>query len=396
MERKVKYANIFTTDYAGAFIYENNQLQFFSQPEGYVSNNSGTFDYIYQYKDHLGNVRLSYDKDLVIQEENNYYPFGLKQKGYNAVTNITKGNRVAQKYKYNGKELQDELGLDFYDYGARNYDPALGRWMNIDPLAEKMRAFSPFIYAFDNPIRFIDPDGMAPSDIVFFNRQGEETSRIKSNTVFKTYVEDGKVSLSRPYLTYKEVQMPNIIQTRVDEKGKSENVSDSQYQSNDYQIAASTFLTNQSLNEIFKPTVSDRNGNIVPNNELSKVPDISVDTVKAWSMQESHAGAKGSSILQVNNNGDFTPDKTTLGISKGATFTTHQEISLAIRYAIGKGFSSTPNYSSDGSGKIISRNWSWNGWTRALNGYNGGGVPNYAQKIQTMENQSKEPNPSDY
>ncbi|MEN2399264.1 DUF6443 domain-containing protein [Flavobacterium sp. MC2016-06] len=148
-----------TTDYIRGFQYENNRLQFFSQPEGYVYKNNGVFEYIYQYKDHLGNVRLSYNSSLSIIEENNYYPFGLKQLGYNNIVNST-GNATAQKYKYNGKELQDELGINMYDYGARNYDPTLGRWMNIDPLAEKSRRFNPYTYALNNPVYFIDPDGM--------------------------------------------------------------------------------------------------------------------------------------------------------------------------------------------------------------------------------------------
>ncbi|MFG4002091.1 RHS repeat domain-containing protein [Flavobacterium aquidurense] len=125
-----------------------------------MKNENGALSYVFQYKDHLGNVRVSYAKNpqtqvLEIIEENNYYPFGLKHKGYNDYLPI------ANKYKYNGKELQDELGLNLYDYGARNYDPALGRWMNIDPLAEKSRRFNPYTYALDNPVFFIDPDGMA-------------------------------------------------------------------------------------------------------------------------------------------------------------------------------------------------------------------------------------------
>jgi RHS repeat-associated protein len=158
-------AVITTTDYAGKSIYQNNALQFISQPEGYLElDGQGGYDYTYQYKDHLGNIRLSFmDSDgngqiaqSEIKEENNYYPFGLKHSGYNML--VFSAN-LALKYKYNGKELQDELGLDWYDYGARKYDPALGRWHSVDPLAEAYSSYSSYNYTLNNPIRYIDPDG---------------------------------------------------------------------------------------------------------------------------------------------------------------------------------------------------------------------------------------------
>lgn len=185
------------TLYAGGFVYSGqgvaSDLQFISQPEGYivpVSSQGGvsgfdkgggaliysSYDYVFQFADHLGNVRLSYSdilKDGVINpstdiiEESNYYPFGLKHLGYNS--DIVGGNDVAQAWKFGGKEYNQELDLDWYDVSARNYDPALGRWMNIDPLAELMGSHSPYNYAFDNPVFFIDPDGMAPVPIAVSN-----------------------------------------------------------------------------------------------------------------------------------------------------------------------------------------------------------------------------------
>ena len=121
------------------------------------STDNGQNTYFY-----LDNVTAQSDV-LQIKEEINYYPFGLKHKGYNNVVNSTD-----YPYGYNGKEENNELGLNNYDFGARNYDASLGRWMNIDPLAELMRNQSPYNYGFNNPIYFGDYEGTIPWPLPLF------------------------------------------------------------------------------------------------------------------------------------------------------------------------------------------------------------------------------------
>jgi RHS repeat-associated protein len=84
----------------------------------------------------------------------NYYPFGL------AFNSYCRENRLANLYQYNGKEKQDELDLGWLDYGARMYMSDIGRWGVIDPMAELTNTLSPYNYAYNNPVLFIDPDGM--------------------------------------------------------------------------------------------------------------------------------------------------------------------------------------------------------------------------------------------
>jgi RHS repeat-associated protein len=153
-------ATVTNTNYLGGFQYKDNLLQFFPTAEGYVKNEAGVLSDVFQYKDHLGNVRVSYAKNpqtqvLEIIEENNYYPFGLKHNGYNDYLPIT------NKYKYNGKELQDELGLNMTAMDYRQYDSAIGRFVGMDRLSEFTHSITPYRFALNNPIYFNDPSGLS-------------------------------------------------------------------------------------------------------------------------------------------------------------------------------------------------------------------------------------------
>ena len=191
---------ITSTDYLSGFQYQNNVLEFFPHAEGYVKYTERYYNYVFNYTDHLGNVRLSYAQDpngfaTKVLEENHYYPFGLKHTYYDNGTQrfmrgIGDGDDIpifiapdifgsgSYKYKYNGKELQDELGLNVYDYLFRQYMPDIARFTTVDPMVDFVNYQSPYVFSDNSPIINIDDDGLG-----ILNVMGNLFRRLKNAIV---------------------------------------------------------------------------------------------------------------------------------------------------------------------------------------------------------------------
>lgn len=143
------------TYYPGSFVYNESSLTYILHPEGtYIPGGN----YQYFLKDHLGNTRLVVNTVGTggnIVQQTDYYPFGMDIKSYS--------NGAENKYRYNGKEIQDDVingkSLQWYEYGARFYDPTVPHFLQVDPHADKYYNTSPYAYCLNNPLRYIDPNG---------------------------------------------------------------------------------------------------------------------------------------------------------------------------------------------------------------------------------------------
>ena len=189
--------NTTTTDYCGSVIFENGTPKTVLTEAGFVSLNDNKYHYYLQ--DHQGNNRVVADQNGNVEEVNHYYPFG----------GVFANTSSIQPYKYNGKELDTKNGLNWYDYGARHYDAAIGRWQVVDPMAEKYYSTSPYTYCANNPMRFIDPTGM------FY---GDYYSGYTGKLLFSDGIKDNKVYV----VNTKEVESKLI--TEVTDLGLKEDI----------------------------------------------------------------------------------------------------------------------------------------------------------------------------
>ena len=198
---------------AHRFYHEEGSIEWRRINAGNTNGNEGVFEPSFQYtiRDHLGNGRVYFTKDYNgdglpdILQESHYYPFGAQIEGLSklydppgSVPNASNGYVYVDENsptfieyrqythdlkRYNGKEFNRELGLNWYDYGARWYDPVIGRWNAVDPLAEEYYRWSPFNYVLNNPLRLVDPDGRSPGDIynnngVHIGNDGKDDQRV--------------------------------------------------------------------------------------------------------------------------------------------------------------------------------------------------------------------------
>lgn len=178
--------------YQGSFTYRNSAsapvLEGISFSGGRIiatqADNNFAMTPYYFLTDHLGSVRAIVDSNRNIVERNDYYPLGMR---WEDADSPISDNR----YHYNGKEEQVVGNIAYLDYGARMYDNKIGRWLTQDPLAEKYHSCSPYVFCANNPIRYVDPNGM---DWYSYEEEYEKEGDLVKKTRTKYFYQENQLS----------------------------------------------------------------------------------------------------------------------------------------------------------------------------------------------------------
>ena len=216
-----------STLYAGPFVLSGDSLRYkYDGGSVLIPLDGSPVKPCFYALDHLGSVRLVVSADGQVIERNDYYPSGCMITG-----NITNEGNI-QPYKYNGKELDPMHGLYTYDYGARQYDPATILWDRMDPLDEDNPEVSPYVFCGDNPISYVDNNGM---EYMEYDQNNKKISNLGGNEFDFYHLENHNTKVVN-----RKSGMVNII------KGGERLIRNYAHRTNDTTISQ---LTSEFLNE---------------------------------------------------------------------------------------------------------------------------------------------------
>ena len=295
-----------TVDYAGSIIYKNGKFDYLLTGEGRVTKPTGGFVYEYHLKDHLGNTRVAFeatDGEAIIVQKSDYYPFGLKFDGY-----LNNDN----KYLYNGKELQDDT--NWLDYGARMYDPALGRFFTQDRFAEKYLDNTPYHYALNDPINKIDINGDSVvvrngNLIGYIVEEGQGPSQIAAD------INNPETKKKYGYELNTEVDYLDIVNSNPDEFENVENVddiNDEGFKTSDLKtgelVSIGTVIDRESEfkgNEKQIGSISEKIGNLDKTVSWNEMKSDAAKSTAREVRQDGFAGAPGMSLSYMFQGGVY-------------------------------------------------------------------------------------------